>query len=141
MEINAAAEWHIRVKALMEGGEEKEFQISTPANDTVGQFRNKLATESLIEPQKQRLIFCGRLLTDNAQKLADTGMCDGSALHMVASAIPAATTPAAEDADGQRGPRNSARNMDRGRGRMAMMDFGPPFMYPMFPPISSNMNA
>ncbi|KAJ2122810.1 hypothetical protein IW147_003094 [Coemansia sp. RSA 720] len=79
-----SVEWQIRVKALMEGGIEKEFEIATLSNETLGDFRNKLATKSHIEPQKQRLIFRGRLLTDNAQKMVDTGMRDGCALHMVA---------------------------------------------------------
>ncbi|KAJ2084244.1 hypothetical protein H4R24_000186 [Coemansia sp. RSA 988] len=135
MELNVATEWHIRVKALLEGGEEKEFQIPTLANETVGQFRHKLATESLIEPQKQRLIFCGRLLSDNSQKVADTGMRDGSALHMVARAIPAATTPDTEDAGAERSPRSNARNT----GRMPT-GFGLPRVQPFFPLFSGNMN-
>ncbi|KAJ1735657.1 hypothetical protein LPJ61_000415, partial [Coemansia biformis] len=68
----------------MEGGAEREFQVSTLADATLGDFRDKLATKSRIEPEKQRLIYHGRLLTDDAQKLADAGMRDGSAVHMVA---------------------------------------------------------
>ncbi|KAJ2508199.1 hypothetical protein IWW47_000736 [Coemansia sp. RSA 2052] len=80
----SAIEWHIRVKALMESGAEKEFQISALSDETVGDFRGRLATTSQVEPQKQRLIFRGRLLVDDAQKLVDAGVSNGSALHMVA---------------------------------------------------------
>ncbi|PIA16538.1 hypothetical protein COEREDRAFT_81205 [Coemansia reversa NRRL 1564] len=141
MDMNAATEWHIRVKALLEGGEEKEFQIATLANDTVGQFRNKLATRSHIEPQKQRLIFCGRLLNDNAQKLADTGMRDGSALHMVARAVPPApsgTTPDADSTGAGRDSQNNTRNMGGGMGGMG---FGFPGLQTFFQSMFNNMNA
>ncbi|KAJ2880318.1 hypothetical protein IWW38_005971, partial [Coemansia aciculifera] len=82
----AAIEWHIRVKALMESGAEREFEINALSDETVGDFRGRLATTSQVEPQKQRLIFRGRLLVDDAQKLADAGVSNGSALHMVARA-------------------------------------------------------
>ncbi|KAJ2830173.1 hypothetical protein IWW50_000437 [Coemansia erecta] len=97
----ATAEWQIRVKALMEGGVEKEFQIATLSSETLGDFRNKLATKSHIEPQKQRLIFRGRLLTDNAQKVSDTGMRDGCALHMVARPSVSEDPAGSEGATGQ----------------------------------------
>ncbi|KAJ2765898.1 hypothetical protein IWQ57_004595, partial [Coemansia nantahalensis] len=93
MTATAAAEWHIRVLALLESGVESEFQVVVLADATVGDFRDKLATKSCIEPQKQRLIFRGRLLADDAQKLADAGVSDGSALHMVARTSAAATRP------------------------------------------------
>ncbi|KAJ1998699.1 hypothetical protein GGI04_004888, partial [Coemansia thaxteri] len=89
-----AMEWRIRVKALMENGAEKEYYINTLSDETVGDIRNRLATTSQVEPQKQRLIFRGRLLVDNTQKLMDAGVGDGSALHMIAkpSAMAAAST-------------------------------------------------
>ncbi|KAJ2063715.1 hypothetical protein GGI17_001501 [Coemansia sp. S146] len=93
----SAIDWRIRVKALMEGGAEKEFQVDVRSDETVGDFRGRLATTSQVEPQKQRLIYHGRLLVDDAQKLVDVGVSDGSALHMVArpTAAPAAPAPTA----------------------------------------------
>ncbi|KAJ1895034.1 hypothetical protein LPJ66_004829 [Kickxella alabastrina] len=77
-----AAEWQVRVKALMEGVE-KEFNISTQPDETVGAFRIKLTAKSQVEPQKQRLIFRGRVLNSDTIKLIDAGISNGSALHMV----------------------------------------------------------
>ncbi|KAJ2713815.1 hypothetical protein H4R19_002063 [Coemansia spiralis] len=110
----AAAEWHIRVLALLEGGTEAEFQVVVLADATVGDFRGKLATRSCIEPQKQRLIFRGRLLTDDAQKLADAGLSDGSALHMVARSTAAAAAQRPSDSDSAQTP-SSGRQSGRGR--------------------------
>ncbi|KAJ2845410.1 hypothetical protein IWW36_004792, partial [Coemansia brasiliensis] len=90
-----SSEWQIRVKALLEGGVEKEFQISTLSDETLGDFRAKLASQSHIEPQKQRLIFSGRLLKDNAQTISDTGLRDGYAINMVA--LPSNFTPPANN--------------------------------------------
>ncbi|KAJ2696729.1 hypothetical protein H4218_004408 [Coemansia sp. IMI 209128] len=102
----SAIEWRIRVKALMESGAEREFQVDVLSDETVGDFRGRLATTSHVEPQKQRLIYRGRLLVDDAQKLVDVGVSNGSALHMVArptAAAPAATTPAERGNPGARG--------------------------------------
>ncbi|KAJ2864267.1 hypothetical protein GGH94_003045 [Coemansia aciculifera] len=90
----SAIDWRIRVKALMEGGAEKEFQVDVRSDETVGDFRGRLATTSQVEPQKQRLIYHGRLLVDDAQKLVDVGVSDGSALHMVARPTAATAAPA-----------------------------------------------
>ncbi|KAJ2159170.1 hypothetical protein GGF46_003217 [Coemansia sp. RSA 552] len=98
------ADWQIRVKALMEGGVERDFHVVAPSNDTLGMFRAKLADQSHIEPCKQRLIFHGRLLTDDGQKLVDTGMRDGCALHMVARPAAAQGRDSAREAGG-RAPR------------------------------------
>ncbi|KAJ2101199.1 hypothetical protein GGI16_003511, partial [Coemansia sp. S142-1] len=78
----------------MEGGTENEFQVDVRSDETVGDFRGRLATTSHVEPQKQRLIYRGRLLVDDAQKLVDVGVSDGSALHMVARPTAAAIAPA-----------------------------------------------
>ncbi|KAJ2045802.1 Large proline-rich protein bag6, partial [Coemansia sp. RSA 2337] len=100
----SAINWRIRVKALMEGGTENEFQVDVRSDETVGDFRGRLATTSHVEPQKQRLIYRGRLLVDDAQKLVDVGVSDGSALHMVARPTAAATAPAPTAATtGERG--------------------------------------
>ncbi|KAJ2490005.1 hypothetical protein IWW37_003553 [Coemansia sp. RSA 2050] len=102
----SAIEWRIRVKALMESGAEREFQVDVLSDETVGDFRGRLATTSHVEPQKQRLIYHGRLLVDDAQKLVDVGVSNGSALHMVARptvAAPNATTPAERANPGARG--------------------------------------
>ncbi|KAJ2629238.1 hypothetical protein H4R22_003438 [Coemansia sp. RSA 1290] len=93
--MSTSSEWQIRVKALLEGGVEKEYQISTLSNETLGDFRAKLASQSHIEPQKQRLIFSGRLLKDNAQTISDTGLRDGYAVNMVA--LPSNLTPPANN--------------------------------------------
>lgn len=77
-------ELSIRVKALLEGGNESEYRIAAKSNETVGDFRERLATTSAVEPQKQRLIFQGRVLSSDSQKLSDAGLSDGCALHMVA---------------------------------------------------------
>ncbi|KAI9506065.1 hypothetical protein BX070DRAFT_219273 [Coemansia spiralis] len=66
----SAADWHIR-----------EYHITLPPNETV-------ASKSQVEPEKQRLIFCGRLLSNDAQTLNEAGMSDGCALHMVAGRAP-----------------------------------------------------
>ncbi|KAJ2455698.1 hypothetical protein EV183_000545 [Coemansia sp. RSA 2336] len=93
--MSTSSEWQIRVKALLEGGVEKEYQISTLSDETLGDFRAKLASQSHIEPQKQRLIFSGRLLKDNAQTISDTGLRDGYAVNMVA--LPSNLTPPANN--------------------------------------------
>ncbi|KAJ2835964.1 hypothetical protein J3B01_003174 [Coemansia erecta] len=113
-----SVEWQIRVKALMEGGVEKEFEIATLSNETLGDFRNKLATKSHIEPQKQRLIFRGRLLTDNAQKMVDTGMRDGCALHMVARSS-AVDVPVDSENSASQG--DSAEHAQPGAGNIGNM--------------------
>ncbi|KAJ2821301.1 hypothetical protein FBU31_004951, partial [Coemansia sp. 'formosensis'] len=107
----SAIEWRIRVKALMESGVEREFQVDVLSDETVGDFRGRLATKSQVEPQKQRLIYHGRLLVDDAQKLVDVGVSNGSALHMVArptaAAAPTATTSAERGNSGARDERGA----------------------------------
>ncbi|KAJ2550877.1 hypothetical protein EV175_003902 [Coemansia sp. RSA 1933] len=62
------------------------------STETIGALRNSIATKSQVEAQKQRLIFCGRLLSNDAQTLTEAGMSDDCALHMVASRA-SGTTP------------------------------------------------
>ncbi|KAJ1796161.1 hypothetical protein LPJ56_007215, partial [Coemansia sp. RSA 2599] len=100
--------WQIRVKALMEGGVEQEFQVATQPDETIGALRLKLADKSNVEPQKQRLIFCGRVLSSDAAKVVDVGLSDGSALHMVTR--PAAVPASAANASS--GSERSSRNVD-----------------------------
>ncbi|KAJ2747671.1 hypothetical protein GGI20_000320 [Coemansia sp. BCRC 34301] len=119
-------EWHIRVKALMESGAEKEFQVNTLSDETVGDFRGRLATTSQVEPQKQRLIFRGRLLVDDAQKLVDAGVSNGSALHMVARATDAhaASTSADRASSRTRGERGAPLPSDDPSANAHQLPFG-----------------
>ncbi|KAJ2375669.1 hypothetical protein IW150_002424, partial [Coemansia sp. RSA 2607] len=105
---NAAGEWLIKVKALMEGGREEIFSVTTKPDDTVGAFRIKLAASSQVEPQKQRLIFSGRVLTSDTAKLSDIGLSNGSALHMVTRPQASASTPTPETT-------GNSSNQDRAR--------------------------
>ncbi|KAJ1896735.1 hypothetical protein LPJ81_004678, partial [Coemansia sp. IMI 209127] len=84
-------DWRINVKALMETGSEKTYRVTMPSTETIGVLRNNIATKSQVEAQKQRLIFCGRLLSNDAQTLVEVGMSDDCALHMVASRAPNST--------------------------------------------------
>ncbi|KAJ1663679.1 hypothetical protein IW140_004743 [Coemansia sp. RSA 1813] len=83
--------WRINVKALMETGSEKTYRVTMPSSETIGVLRNNIATKSQVEAQKQRLIFCGRLLSNDALTLVEVGMSDDCALHMVASRAPGST--------------------------------------------------
>ncbi|KAJ2307534.1 hypothetical protein IWW54_004357, partial [Coemansia sp. RSA 2705] len=118
------ADWQIRVKALLVGGVEKEFQIGTQSDETIGAFREKLADQSHIASSKQRLIFRGQLLRDNTRKMGDAGLRDGCALHMVEQPSNAGSQASAGSQPGAADPAPDT-DADRTWRRLPSM-FAPP---------------
>ncbi|KAJ2705510.1 hypothetical protein FB645_002396 [Coemansia sp. IMI 203386] len=121
--MTAIRNWQIRVKALMEGGSEQEFQVVTQPEETIGAFRLKLADKSNVEPQKQRLIFCGRVLSSDTAKLVDVGLSDGSALHMVTRPAVSASSTSASGATNNGSERTSQRADDHATHNIGNMPF------------------
>ncbi|KAJ1952972.1 hypothetical protein EC988_003264, partial [Linderina pennispora] len=95
----ATGGWSLRVKALLEGGTEREYRVEVQPSATVGDFRTKLSSKSQVAVHRLRLIFSGRVLANDSQRLADAGVEDGCALHMVVR--PAATAGNSDAASGQ----------------------------------------
>ncbi|KAJ2691703.1 hypothetical protein GGH99_002225 [Coemansia sp. RSA 1285] len=98
-------------------------------NDTIRTLRNNIATKSQVEPQKQRLIYCGRLLSNDTQTLVEVGMNDECALHMVAGRASNA------DNTGARTPhQQNQHSQPRIRAsRVVYSNFGSPFSRDVMP--------
>ncbi|ORX63425.1 hypothetical protein DL89DRAFT_94356 [Linderina pennispora] len=70
----ATGGWSLRVKALLEGGAEREYRVQVQPSATVGDFRTKLSSKSQVAVHRLRLIFSGRVLANDSQRLADAGV-------------------------------------------------------------------
>ena len=60
-----------------------EYSLSLDEAATVGDLKNEVARHSNVEAERQRILFCGRVLADNEKKLVECGLKDGHTLHMV----------------------------------------------------------
>ncbi|KAJ2615606.1 hypothetical protein EV177_001487 [Coemansia sp. RSA 1804] len=98
-------------------------------NDTIGTLRNNIATKSQVEPQKQRLIYCGRLLSNDTQTLVEVGMNDECALHMVAG-----RASNAENTNARIPHQQNQHSQPRIRAsRVVYSNFGSPFSRDVMP--------
>ena len=74
-----SGEISLTVKVLSGG----THTLRVPATLTVGELKAKLVDVADVPRDRQRLIFRGRALTDDAASLADAGIRDASAVHLV----------------------------------------------------------
>ncbi|ELQ74019.1 putative Ubiquitin, Ubiquitin subgroup protein [Trachipleistophora hominis] len=70
---------HIKIKSLI--GVEKQIEIEEKA--TVLSLKQQIEMLETIPPEQQRLIYSGKILTDDGKILSDYNVNDGCVVQMV----------------------------------------------------------
>uniref|UniRef100_A0A914N250 Ubiquitin-like domain-containing protein n=1 Tax=Meloidogyne incognita TaxID=6306 RepID=A0A914N250_MELIC len=71
----------------------EDASIIIDDQSTISQLRDKIAEETLIPRDDQRIIFRGKPLNDNSLKLINCGFEDKMAVHVVTRPIPQNNNP------------------------------------------------
>ena len=59
------------------------YDVELASNSTVGNLKEQVQSASSVDVDRQRILFCGRVLSDNDKSLGECGVKDGHTLHMV----------------------------------------------------------
>ena len=104
---NSATEWlSVRVKTL----EPATYDLRVNKNISIGELKKEIEREAHVSADRQRLLFCGRVLADDSIKLEDSGVKDGHTLHMVERPPDVPPQPQNNAPPGPQGPQPQLRN-------------------------------
>lgn len=79
----------------------EDASIVIDDKDTISQLRDKIAEETSIPRDEQRIIFRGKPLNDDSLKLIDCGFEDKMAVHVVTRPIPRNISPSSSSTEQQ----------------------------------------
>ena len=72
----------------------KMYEIKIDPSQTVIDLKTALEKESSVEKSLIKLIFKGKILKNDSEKLSDLKIADGATLHMVKNKVSQTTTTA-----------------------------------------------